>query len=61
MMNIVFWVLQGMIALMFLMAGFMKLSKSKDDLLSQGDMMRWVESVSNSQLKVIGVMEARPL
>ena len=57
MMNTVLWIVQGIVALMFLMAGFMKLSKSKDDLLAQGDTMRWVEGVSNSQLKMIGLVE----
>lgn len=56
-MNIVLWILQGIAAGMFLMAGFMKLSKSKEDLLGQGDRMLWVEDVSNSQLKIIGMLE----
>ena len=58
MMNIVLWVFQGMIALMFAMTGFMKLSKSKQDLKKQGGgRMDWVNDVSGSNLKLIGSLE----
>ena len=58
MMNIVLWVLQGIIALMFAMTGFMKLSKSKPDLKKQGGgRMDWVDDVSGSNLKLIGSLE----
>lgn len=58
MMNIVLWVLQGMIALMFAMTGFMKLSKSKQDLKKQGGgRMDWADDVSGSNLKLIGSLE----
>jgi uncharacterized membrane protein YphA (DoxX/SURF4 family) len=55
-MNTVIWILQGLIALMFAMAGFMKLSKSKDELKKQGS-MAWVSDVSSSNIKLIGTLE----
>jgi uncharacterized membrane protein YphA (DoxX/SURF4 family) len=57
-MNILLWILQGLLASMFLMAGLMKASKSKDELKEKGgDRMKWVEDVSPGNLKVIGVLE----
>ncbi len=55
-MNTVIWILQGLIALMFAMAGFMKLSKSKEELKKQGS-MAWVSDVSSSNIKLIGSLE----
>ena len=56
-MNTVLWILQGLIASMFAMTGFMKLVKSKDELQNQGERMKWVESVSSRNLKFIGLLE----
>ena len=43
-MNIAIWIIQGLLAVIFLMAGFMKVSKSKDELkVSGGERMAWVE------------------
>jgi uncharacterized membrane protein YphA (DoxX/SURF4 family) len=55
-MNTLIWILQGLIALMFAMAGFMKLSKPKEELKKQGS-MAWVSDVSSSNLKLIGALE----
>ena len=55
-MNTLIWILQGLIALMFAMAGFMKLSKPKEELKKQGS-MAWVNDVSSSTLKLIGTLE----
>ena len=55
-MNTVLWIVQGLIAVMFAMAGLMKLSKSRDDLMKQKDMI-WVESVSAGNIKLIGLLE----
>jgi uncharacterized membrane protein YphA (DoxX/SURF4 family) len=55
-MNIVLWILQGLAAAMFTMAGFMKLSKSRDQLKEMNG-MGWVESVSASNVKIIGFLE----
>ena len=55
-MNIALWILQGLLAAMFVMAGLMKLGKSRDDLMKQKD-MNWVESVSSGNIKLIGLVE----
>ena len=55
-MNTVLWIVQGLIAVMFAMAGLMKLSKSRDDLMKQKDMI-WVESVSAGNIRLIGLLE----
>lgn len=54
-MNIVLWIVQGLLAAMFLMAGFMKLSQPKDQLKEKiGD---WVDGFSDSSIKAIGLLE----
>ncbi|MCP5099386.1 MAG: DoxX family protein [Chloroflexi bacterium] len=53
-MNIVLWILQGILAVMFMMAGFMKVSKTKAEM---ADKMAWVEDFSQSQIRTIGVLE----
>lgn len=57
-MNIVLWILQILLALLFLMSGGMKASKSKAELkASGGENMAWVDSVSDSNLRIIGILE----
>lgn len=57
-MNIVLWVLQGLLAVLFLMAGVMKLSQSKDGIKEKGgERMAWVDSVPASAIKLIGLLE----
>ncbi|MEM7131587.1 MAG: DoxX family protein [Chloroflexota bacterium] len=57
-MNIVLWILQGLLAAMFLMAGFMKASQSKDQLKeSGGERMAWVDSISDTNVRIIGILE----
>lgn len=54
-MNIALWIVQGLLAAAFLMAGSMKLSKSKEELKDQlGD---WVDDFSDSTIKTIGMLE----
>ncbi|MEO0789975.1 MAG: DoxX family protein [Bacteroidota bacterium] len=54
-MNIALWIVQGLLAAAFLMAGSMKLSKSKEELKNQlGD---WVDTFSDSTIKTIGLLE----
>jgi uncharacterized membrane protein YphA (DoxX/SURF4 family) len=55
-MNTVLWIIQGLIAAMFAMTGFMKLSKSRDEIKARNG-MNWAENVSGSQLKLIGLAE----
>ena len=57
-MNILLWVLQGILAVMMLMPGFMKLSNSREALKEKGKgRMDWVEDVSARNIKVIGILE----
>ena len=57
-MNIMLWILQGLLSVIFLMVGFMKISKSKDGLMEAGgERMAWVEDVSDNNLRLIGFLE----
>ncbi len=57
-MNIVLWILQGLLAAMFLMAGLIKATKSKDEIKEAGgERMAWVDSVSASNVRLIGILE----
>lgn len=54
-MNILIWVAQGLLAAMFLMAGILKLTSSKEELAAKvGD---WVQSFSPQTLRLIGLLE----
>ncbi len=54
-MNITLWIIAGLLALAFLAAGAMKLAKSRAQLAESG--MAWTEDFSDSQVKLIGLME----
>jgi len=57
-MNTVIWILQGIIAMMMAMAALMKLTNSKDELKKNGKGgMDWVDDVSGSNVKMIGILE----
>ncbi len=53
-MNTALWIVQGLLAAAFLMAGFMKLSTSKAVL---SEKMGWVDDFSEGTIKAIGVAE----
>jgi uncharacterized membrane protein YphA (DoxX/SURF4 family) len=53
--NIVLWVLQGVLAAVFLAAGAMKLTQPKAKLASS---MAWVEDFPAATVKAIGGLEA---
>ena len=53
-MNVGFWVIQGVLALVFIMSGSMKLTRSKEQLAGQ---LPWVEDFSLPQIRVIGALE----
>lgn len=53
-MNILLWVLQIILAGMFLMAGSMKLMQPKEKMAEK---MGWVEDFSQGQIRGIGVLE----
>ena len=54
-MNITLWIIAGLLALAFLAAGAMKLAKSRAQLAESG--MAWTEDFSDSQVKLIGLVE----
>ena len=53
-MNIVLWIVQILLALVFLMAGAMKVTRPREVLAEN---MAWVEDFSQSQLRLIGALE----
>ena len=55
-MNVVVWVVTGLLAALFLMAGAMKLAKAKAQLL-ENPSMGWVEDFSPAVLKLIALAE----
>ncbi|MEM8862709.1 MAG: DoxX family protein, partial [Chloroflexota bacterium] len=57
-MNILLWVLQGLLALMFLAAGGMKASQSKEQIIeSGGERMAWANDISANNIRIIGILE----
>lgn len=53
-MNIAIWVLQALLALLFLAAGAMKASKSRAEL---AESMGWVNDFSDRSVRLIGAVE----
>ena len=53
-MNAALWAAQGILAIMFMMAGAMKLMKTKSELAEK---MGWVEDFSQSTIRLIGAAE----
>lgn len=53
-MNIALWVVQILLALVYLMAGIAKTTQHKDRL---SDMMGWVDDFSSGSVRGIGVLE----
>lgn len=54
-MHIALWIAQGLLAAMFLLAGFMKLTTPKSQLVEKlGD---WVATMPGESLKLIGLLE----
>jgi len=53
-MNTVLWIVQGILAMMFLMVGMMKLRQPKEKMAEK---MGWVEDFSQAQVRGIGVLE----
>ena len=54
-MNVGLWIAQGLLAAAFLMAGVMKLLRSKEELRESG--MGWVDDFSAGVVKAIGAVE----
>jgi uncharacterized membrane protein YphA (DoxX/SURF4 family) len=55
-MNVLAWVLAGLLAALYLTAGATKLLQPKEKLLAQGN-MNWVEDFDGNQLKAIAALE----
>jgi uncharacterized membrane protein YphA (DoxX/SURF4 family) len=53
-MIIALWIIQGLLAVMFLMAGFMKVSQSKEKMAER---VAWVEDFSLNTIRAIGIAE----
>ena len=53
-MNIALWVVQGLLALVFIMAGGMKVMQPKEKLAEN---MGWVEDFSPNTIRLIGTLE----
>lgn len=57
-MNTLLWILQGVLAAMMFMPGFLKLTNNNAGLIQKGNgRMDWAEDVSESNMKIIGVLE----
>lgn len=55
-MDIALWVLQGLLAVLMVMAGGMKLAQSKDKL-AENPRMAWTEDYSDATIRTIGALE----
>ncbi|MGD2102619.1 MAG: DoxX family protein [Acidimicrobiia bacterium] len=53
-MSTVLWIAQGVLAAVFLLAGSMKLIRSRDELAGQ---MGWVEDVGEDTPRLVGILE----
>jgi uncharacterized membrane protein YphA (DoxX/SURF4 family) len=53
--NVVLWIIAGLLALAFLAAGAMKLIQPKEKLIASG--MGWAADVSDGTVKLIGAAE----
>jgi uncharacterized membrane protein YphA (DoxX/SURF4 family) len=53
-MNIALWIVQGILAAVFLLAGLMKIAQPKEKLATN---MGWVNDFSGSQVRAIGIVE----
>lgn len=51
------WVVQGLLAAAFVMAGAMKLGSSQADIIAMGDHMAWAGRVPAGLIKLIGAAE----
>jgi multisubunit Na+/H+ antiporter MnhG subunit len=57
-MNTILWISQGVLAIMMLIPGFLKLTNSNPELIEKGKgRMDWAEDVSPSFMKIIGTLE----
>ncbi len=55
--NTIIWIVQILGAIIFFMAGIMKVMKSKAEIAETGERMAWVEDFSPNTIKIIGALE----
>lgn len=55
-MNVAAWIVSAVLAALYVMAGFTKIAKAKDDLLAE-PRMAWAGEFSPGQIKAIGAVE----
>ena len=55
-MNVILWIIAGLLAAAYLAAGFLKTTQSKEKLAAAG--MAWTEDFSDTTIKTIGALEA---
>ncbi|GAA2875115.1 hypothetical protein Acy02nite_36310 [Actinoplanes cyaneus] len=55
-MNVVLWIIAGLLAAAFLAAGVMKMLQPKEKLIASG--MGWAADFGDGQVKLIGLVEA---
>jgi uncharacterized membrane protein YphA (DoxX/SURF4 family) len=53
-MNVVLWIIQCVLAAMFLLAGFLKATQPREKLLAS---LPWVEDFSTRTVRLIGIVE----
>ncbi len=54
-MNVVLWIIAGVLAAAFLAAGLMKVAQPKEKIVASG--MGWAEAFSPATIKLIGALE----
>jgi uncharacterized membrane protein YphA (DoxX/SURF4 family) len=55
-MNLLLWILAGLLAAFFLLAGFSKLAQTKENLLASPN-MAWAADFSPGLIKLVGALE----
>jgi drug/metabolite transporter (DMT)-like permease len=56
-MNVVLWIVAGLLAVAYLLGGGGKVVMSKEKLAATGPSARWVEDFSSGSVKAIGALE----
>ncbi|WP_375389050.1 DoxX family protein [uncultured Amnibacterium sp.] len=54
-MTVAYWIVAGLLALLYVAVGLMKIARPREKLASSG--MGWVQSTSNTGVKLIGALE----
>ncbi|WP_375424805.1 DoxX family protein [uncultured Friedmanniella sp.] len=54
-MTVAYWIVAGLLALLYLGVGLMKIARSHEQLVTSG--MGWAEGMSGTGVKAIGVLE----